>query len=80
MENNAKKRSGKPFDSNQILNRAAKGVFKCLQLRAEHSNHTLFRVILAVPDSKQVRSYLKPISQVLETVAIEVMFVKETEV
>ena len=73
-------RFGKPYDQAQVFNRVAKGVFTCLQLRAKHLDHKLFRVMLAVPDSKRFRSFLEPVLRELKTVGIEIMFITEAKV
>lgn len=43
-------RFGKPYTQSQVFDRVAKGVFTCLQLRAEHPDRENEHVVLAVPE------------------------------
>lgn len=67
-------RFGKPYTQSQVFDRVAKGVFTCLQLRAEHPDHQATHVILALPDARGFRSYVTPILGQLRSVGIEVWF------
>jgi len=67
-------RFGKPYTSSQVFDRAAKGVFTCLQLRSQNSDRTCQHVILAVPDNKLFHGYLQPLLKDLKSAGIEVWF------
>ncbi|MBU1424216.1 MAG: hypothetical protein KKH12_05320 [Gammaproteobacteria bacterium] len=68
-------RSGRAYSASQVFNRVSKGVFTCIELRAENSNRESEHVILAVPDSESFRKYLKPpILEQLKGAGIEVWF------
>lgn len=68
-------RSGKDFDSSQVLNRSAKGVFTCLQLRAQNSDRASHKIILAVPNSELFNYYLNPLKDSLEKAGVEILFI-----
>lgn len=67
-------RFGKPYTQSQVFDRVAKGVFTCLQMRAEHPDRESAHVILAVPDAPRFRSYITPVLQSLQEAGIEVWF------
>lgn len=73
------KRHGKPFSSQQVLTRAAKGVLTCLALRVQHSDRVKYKVILAVPDGPKFRKCLKPALPLIGQVGIEVWYVFELD-
>ncbi len=67
-------RFGRAYSLSQVFDRAAKGVFTCLELRAKYSDRENEHVILAVPDSISFRKYLEPILEQLKGAGIEVWF------
>lgn len=71
-------RFGKPYTQTQVFDRVAKGIFTCFQLRAKHPDRALYRVILAVPDSRWFKSYLEPVLADLKTAGIEALFVSDS--
>lgn len=68
-------RFGKPYTQTQVFDRAAKGVYTCIQLRAENPSVGGTTVVLAVPDEKWFRNYLEPVSSQLAALGIELLFV-----
>lgn len=67
-------RYGKPYTQSQVFDRAAKGVFTCIELRTKYPNHSKQHIVLAVPDTRWFRSYLEPILLQLQTVGVQVWF------
>ncbi|MBT9137000.1 MAG: hypothetical protein DDT34_02086 [Firmicutes bacterium] len=67
-------RFGKPYLPAQIFDRVAKGVFTCLQLRAQNPDREATRVLLALPEGRLFRRYAKPITELLASTGVEVWF------
>ena len=67
-------RHGRPYTTSQVFDRAAKGVFTCIQLRGRHPDRSTHHVILAVPETKLFRSYLEPIMPQLIDAGVQVWF------
>ena len=63
-----------PYSQSQVFNRVAKGVFTCLELRAEYPSREIEHVILAIPDTKDFHKYLDPVMRQLKDAGIEVWF------
>ena len=70
-------RFGKPFSSEQVFGRVARGVFTCLQLREKYSNKAHNRIVLAVPDTRQFQMKVATVATQLEAAGIEVWLAKE---
>jgi hypothetical protein len=67
-------RFGNPYTQSQVFDRVAKGVFTCVQLRAEHPDREKHHVILAVPDGGWFRRYLEPVQEQLLVAGVDVWF------
>jgi hypothetical protein len=73
-------RVGHAYTPEQVLNRVAKGVFTCLQLRSQYPDATSTRVMLAVPsDPHSFGTYLDSVSNILKSAAIEIWFAPPTK-
>lgn len=68
------RRYGKPYTKSQIFDRAAKGVFTCVTLRAKFPILGREKVILAVPNLPHFHTYLDPLTKQLQSIGIEVWF------
>ena len=72
-------RYGKPYTQSQVFDRVAKGIFTCIQLRAQNADQNRIGVALAIPDERWFRSYLAPVTGILSTIGVDVMFVSESK-
>ena len=72
-------RFGKPYTQTQVFDRVAKGVFTCVQLRAQYPEKSKQQVVLAVPDERWFRSYLEPVIPELRKAGIDVWFEPATD-
>jgi len=64
-------RFGHPYTQTQVFDRASKGIYTTLKMRADHSKEEL-RCILAAPDSRWFRGYLEPIAALVRPLDIEI--------
>lgn len=62
------------FSTSQLFDRAAKGIFTCLQLRQEHPERTA-QVILALPHNTTLQTYIASVQSQLTMCRIEVWWV-----
>jgi hypothetical protein len=67
-------RFGRTYSLSQVFDRVAKGVFTCHELRVKFSNRENEHVVLAVPDTKDFRTYLEPVLGQLKSAGIDVWF------
>lgn len=72
-------RHGRDYSASQVFDRAAKGVFTCIRLRAENPNRSTQHVILAVPETDMFRRYLDPVLPQLIEAGIQVWFAPHQE-
>lgn len=70
-------RYGRPYDSSQIFDRVAKGVFTVLQLRERYPDQATASVVLALPDSDAFRKQVTTVASVLGKSGVQVLLVRE---
>ncbi len=69
-------RFGKPYTQSQVFDRCGKGVFTALKLRAQEASLST-TTVLAAPDSRWFRSYLRDVAPLLRPLGVEVWLVSE---
>lgn len=67
-------RFGRSYDTSQVFDRVAKGLYTAAKMRCEHWKNN-DKVALAFPDTDTFRKYVDPISPVLKKLEISVFVV-----
>ena len=67
-------RFGQPYTKSQVFDRVAKGIFTCMQLRADSLSGTDARVILALPNGAWFQEYIASVGSGLSVLNIEVWY------
>ncbi len=68
---------GRPFSSQQVLNRVAKGFHTAAKLRSRYVSEGKTKIALAFPDTRMFRKYVGEIESVLVELNIDVYWVSE---
>lgn len=64
-------RYGRPYTQTQVFDRAGKGIFTALKMRADHSEEDVL-CVLATPDTQWFRMYLAKVALLVKPLGIEV--------